>query len=360
MNTFSDKLNGFWEEGYHYYVEIDNDTLTVRDYARRVMLVTKISYKAESIEKGERTPVILEDSVLSRDASGDPFTMIRTLDYEDGELRMLYYYTIMGETLYTLKKVDHGPFDHIIIRDDEYLEKLQGDWYKWGGDDGIFGKVTVKDDTITIMGQTYGMHVVSYRYDKDSVYIVPSDLTESNFPSYTAFKVEPDRLTATMIVYDASMPLSVFARKDMLDKINVPEAAKRPMVSTMQYRPADTAMLAGMNGFLGMTGPGENAGTAGEKEDAFDDAAENGCGLRGGEAGPYGETGRGPVDTDEAAPVPEDAPVPEADPVPETGNEPTVASYGTANTTPRRFCPQCGHRLDAAVLRFCPDCGSRL
>ena len=28
---YSDKLNGFWEEGYHYYLEFQDDKLTVRD-----------------------------------------------------------------------------------------------------------------------------------------------------------------------------------------------------------------------------------------------------------------------------------------------------------------------------------------
>ena len=57
-------------------------------------------------------------------------------------------------------------------------------------------------------------------------------------------------LTTTMMVCDASMPLYVFARKDMLDKIEVPSAAKRPMVNTMQYHPAPTDPK---NSFIGMS-----------------------------------------------------------------------------------------------------------
>ena len=77
----SDKLNGFWEEGYHYYFEIDKDKLTVRDYRRAITLVTKISYDADALERGEATPIKLDDDVLSRDGYGNPFTMIRTLTY---------------------------------------------------------------------------------------------------------------------------------------------------------------------------------------------------------------------------------------------------------------------------------------
>ena len=31
---YSDKLNGFWEEGYHYYIEIRDGRMTVRGYRR--------------------------------------------------------------------------------------------------------------------------------------------------------------------------------------------------------------------------------------------------------------------------------------------------------------------------------------
>ena len=308
MNEYSDKINGFWEEGYHYYIEIADDTLTVRDYARRVMLVTRISYSAGAAEKGEKTPIILEDRVLSRDASGDPFTIIRTLDYEDGELRMLYYYTIMGETVYTLKKVDHGPFDHIIIRDGEFLDKLQGDWYRWSAGGGLSEKVTIRDNVISIMGNDCAFHVVSYKYDKDSVYIVPEDLTQSNFPSYTQFRVEPDMLTSTMIVFDASMPLSVFARKDMLDKIAVPDAARRPMVSTMQFRPDGPAFTMS-GGLMGMADPGEG--------------------------GPDGDNSEGQD--------------------PDAGKEAEVPDRPSF-----KFCPQCGCEFKGAVPRFCAQCGTKL
>ena len=128
---YSDKLDGFWEEGYHYYLEFRGKRLTVRDYRRAVALETTVGYDADAIERGESAVISLADNVLSRTAKGEPFTMIRELRFEDGELKMLYYYTIMGETLYTLKKVDHGPFDHIIIRDAEFLDRLQGEWIEW-------------------------------------------------------------------------------------------------------------------------------------------------------------------------------------------------------------------------------------
>ena len=147
--VYSDKLNGFWEEGYHYYIEIRDDLFTVRDYRRAITLETTISYDAEALERGERTLIEVANPVLSRDGSGEPFTMIRELAYEDGELKFLYYYTIMGETLYTIKKVDHGPFDHIIIRDDEFLEGLQGEWIEWRANGDRSNKVHIKGNKIS-------------------------------------------------------------------------------------------------------------------------------------------------------------------------------------------------------------------
>ena len=54
---YSDKLNGYWEEGYHYYLEFRNEKLTVRGYNRAVSLKTKVSYDADKLEAGERTVI---------------------------------------------------------------------------------------------------------------------------------------------------------------------------------------------------------------------------------------------------------------------------------------------------------------
>ncbi len=232
----SDKLNGFWEEGYHYYFEIDKDKLTVRDYRRAITLVTRISYDADALERGETTLIKLDDNVLSRTASGEPFTMIRTLSYENGELKLLYYYTIMGETLYTLKKVDHGPFDHIKIRDEEFLKQLQGKWYKWNrnGDSNFY--ITIKGNNLSIFDAVEPFHVVSYTYSPDKVMIIPENLIDQNFRGFTAFEVLPGMLTSRALITDVSVPLSVFVRKGNLKTVEVPYEATLPIVNTMVPR----------------------------------------------------------------------------------------------------------------------------
>ena len=223
--NYSEKLNGYWEEGYHYYIEIRDDRMTVRNYRRRVQLETAITYDADRLDSGERTVITLSDNVLSTDYQGEPMTVIRELAYENGALSLLYYYTIMGETLYTLHKVEHGPFDHIIVRDDEYLESLQGVWEQWSP--------SVKGTPLVIRGnhlsalyaRDSAFRVVSYNHSPGRVYLVPEDFTESDFPGMTRVEVLPDMLLTTPIVMDMSMPVSVYARKDMLDKITVPKAA---------------------------------------------------------------------------------------------------------------------------------------
>lgn len=298
---YSDQLNGYWEEGYHYYIEIRDGEMTVRNYRRKVNLKTHISYDAELLESGARTVISLENTVLSRDANGDPFTMIRELAYENGELKMLYYYTIMGETLYTLKKVDNGPFDHIIIRDEEYLDFLQGKWFMWSADGQPRDVLTVSGGEF-VWGwsckESIPFHVISYTYAPDKVRIVPADLTESEFPGFTAIDVLPDMLTTYMIVYDMNVPMTVFARADMLDKIKVPEAAKTTPRNTMTMPSMPLYKIQNlMPGVITSGKPGSG------------------------------------TDQDTSSETKKKAP---------------------------KFCPSCGYALKDYHGKFCPNCGNRL
>ncbi len=309
---YSEKLNGYWEEGYHYYVEIRDGEMTVRGYRRDVTLTTSIEYDADRLERGERTVISLADNVLSRTFDGEPFTMIKELAYENGELKFLYYYTIMGETLYTLKKVDNGPFDHIIIRDDEYLPKLQGEWIEWPRDRKYVNKLFIRGDRLTMLGVNGApIHVVSYKYDPESVYIVPANLIDSDFGTYTQINVYPDRLTAHMIVFDATTPLSVFAREDMLDKIEVPDSARGTIRSTMTANP-----VPGTFGGMGM-GMGTTMGL--------------GMGMG--------------IDTGTTPPG-------DRAPEPQPPAEPKKEGPG--------YCPCCGYEVGTDHGKFCPECGSRL
>ena len=311
----SDKLNGFWEEGYHYYLEIRNETLTVRDYRRAICLTTDISYDADLLESGARTVISLGDNVLSRTYTGDMMTEIRELSYENGQLQLLYYYTIMGETLYTLKKVDRGPFDYITIRDDAYLDQLAGVWKEWTRD-GAGLELTICGDVISWCGRELGrFHVVSYDGALDQVYLVPENLIDDTFGVFGKLQVHPDMLTGYMQVFDVSTPMSVFTREEMLDRIRIPEEALRPAVHMMNV-PVDEPMrkeMFGMPGNMGMTqclDPG------------------------------MADTEKGPEKS-------------------RTDPKQTSKSEGTEDGQ-WKCCPECGFVLNDMPPRFCPNCGMSL
>ncbi|MBO4411466.1 MAG: hypothetical protein J5794_04695 [Lachnospiraceae bacterium] len=231
----SDLLDGYWEEGYHYYLEFRGKKLTVRDYRRSVIIETTVKYDAKRLESGLRTVIELADNVLSRTASGDMMMEIRELAYENGTLEMLEYYTILGEKHYTLEKADHGPFDHIMIRDREFLKSIQGVWKRWSPD-GSDSELVIRGNTLRFpFERPCRFHVVSYKYSPNSVYLVPENLIDGNFPGYTSVEVLPDMLTTRMIIMDASVPLTIFVREEKLGEIDIPPAALEPIRNTMVF-----------------------------------------------------------------------------------------------------------------------------
>ena len=62
---------------------------------------------------------------------------------------------------------------------------------------------------------------------------MPENLIDDSFRGFQPLKVLPDMLTTRIIIMDASTPLTVFARPDRLDEIEIPEDAMRPIVNTM-------------------------------------------------------------------------------------------------------------------------------
>ena len=256
---YSDKLNGYWEKERRYYFEFRDGRGIFREYRRKIMLDTEISYDAERLESGARTEISLADTTWDRDAFGGEMTRVKELAYENGRLLFVTGYVSEADSRseYVLEKVDHGPFDHIRIRDDEYLPRLAGVWKAWGRSKEIGDELFIdaKERKIICLGRGLGaFHVVSYALAPERVYIVPEDLTEESFSSYTRFEVKPDMLTTTEKVFDMSMPLTVFAREDMLDKIEIPDAAKQPARSVMMCPPGPPmgGIGIGMMGPLGM------------------------------------------------------------------------------------------------------------
>ena len=84
--AYSERLNGYWEEGYHYYMEFRDEKLTMREYRRKVVLETTVTYDAEALDRGEETEIIPAEAVFSRWPDGDPAMEIRSLRWADVEL----------------------------------------------------------------------------------------------------------------------------------------------------------------------------------------------------------------------------------------------------------------------------------
>lgn len=71
------------------------------------------------------------------------------------------------------------------------------------------------------------------------MFINDADLTVSGILMFSRLDVAPDMISGYEMVCDADMPLSVFVRKEMLGKIEIPGEAKRPIRNTMIYEPPE-------------------------------------------------------------------------------------------------------------------------
>ena len=239
---YSDKLNGYWEEGYHYYLEIRDKKFVLRDYAKRIIFETDVKYDAEKLEKNEKTGLAIGNTTLAKTYKGEPMWYITGLYYENGEIRMDTHYTITGDSSYVLHKVDHDPFYNLLILDDKYLKLLQGEWVQWRADGNRDSVIRIKGNDISFLYRGSVMdkskfHVLAYRSDPDNAFISSEDLTVHGIGMYSELKIEPDMLTGYEMVCDMDMPLSVFSRRDMLDKIDIPPAAMREPRNTVIYEP---------------------------------------------------------------------------------------------------------------------------
>ncbi len=327
--AYSEKLNGYWEEGYHYYMEFRDDKMTVREYRRKIILETTVRYDAAALDRGEETEIIPADPVLSRWPDGDMSMEIRSLRYVGGELKMLKYYTIMGETEYTLKKADGGPFRHIRIRDEEVLPRLQGTWLEWRAwQNGKRSALTIEGNTLSWGSWGGGrIHAVSYDYAPEKVWLVPEDLTESGFGGFNDVEVKGNMLVTGLIVMDMSMPSSVFAREENLETIEVPESAKAAPRSTMGPAVLMTSAPPPSGPAGGMMGMGSPFGGMTQMNQRMAETKDRYC------------TGCGRRIAAEAKFCPE---------------------CGHKQEERGSFCGKCGHKLEREDLKFCPECGSKL
>ena len=130
---------------------------------------------------------------------------------------------------------NRDPFANIVIRDKEFLGQLQGEWKLWPD-----GKEMLVIQGNRISWSPWGggeFHVISYTYNPNLIELAPTDFRRSDFGGFGRVQVKEDRLEVYRIIYDMNVPISVFARKDMLDKIAVPAEALKLPVNNMTFAP---------------------------------------------------------------------------------------------------------------------------
>lgn len=228
----------------------------LRDYGKRIIFETDVKYDAKKLESGEKTVLTIGETALARTYKGEPMWYITGIYYENGNIHMDTHYTITGDSSYDLHKVDHDPFYNLLVLDDKYLNGLQGEWVQWSKNGDKNSTLRIKNNEISFLYRGSVLdkakfHVLAYRSDPDNAFISSEDLTVHGIGMYNELKIKPDMLTGYETVCDADMPLSVFARRDMLDKIEIPAAAKREMRNTMEYRPPvdEPSLSAPFQGF---------------------------------------------------------------------------------------------------------------
>ena len=215
----SGDLNGYWEEGYYYYLQIEDGSLTLRDYAKKTVLETpfETTYGQDGIDG-----IIPENPYLKYDGS-DPYAEIACMMYADGDIYMTERSLIFPDQFdtYCLHPVDHDPFYNLVIRDDELLDMFQGGWADDSREnvcclciDGNRLRVYWEDmpeyDALNAR-----FHIVSYRGDEDeSIFLVNEDLAQSDFFSFSRFSFQDGILTAYETIPDADFPAYRFRKTD--------------------------------------------------------------------------------------------------------------------------------------------------
>ncbi|MBQ7172053.1 MAG: hypothetical protein IJR89_07240 [Clostridia bacterium] len=236
-------LDGFYESGYDYYAELRGNVLSLRDYARVPILRTEIRYDRTAAEKKERTEIAFETGGF-RYGETSPVMIAMTSLVFDGEdfLLTTYYELLDRRTEYRLKKVDHGPFDYIRIRDKEILPRVAGVWYGCGRDGRENGEtLEIKKNELSFCydGQPLckmKIHAASYDCDPGTVLLISEDLTAKSLGAWSFLTVGEKMLTCYPQITDVTPPMSVYLRREDVGKIPLPPEALREARNAMLRR----------------------------------------------------------------------------------------------------------------------------
>ena len=206
-------LLGYWRCGYSYYMEIGEDELIIRDSMKRPIMETGY----DVVKDKEKLYLQPEEDFFTYPYLEEPYATVTEFYCEDGTIYLHYFHHYMpDETKEAIfEATEEGPFDNILIRDDEFLEELQGRWVE---DPSGFSVLTINGNHMTIGYESDGeytvldemdIHVISYTYSLERVYLIQDDLIETEFYGFTQFEYLNGRLCTNEMVMDADWDTSV-------------------------------------------------------------------------------------------------------------------------------------------------------
>lgn len=265
------QLQGYWEGGSAYYLEFTEEQLTVRDYAKRIVLETAYTLAANA---DGSTDILLDENGLRYAPQDTPLIFIQSLCLDGDMLYLTEDYPLLERiTEYKLYKVDHDCFANIVIWD-ELLPDLEG---QWEDEDGFF-VLELEGDMLYLYfaGDTQNpdiaqqIHLISYDWDeRERKYLAPSDLSERDFRgfSFFAWDEENDVLTTQMEVCDADVqPVCHFRRVPNLTPIpqiydpNDGPLCYKPVIYLYPETACDVQVTLNLNGSLTCTYPRYDGG----------------------------------------------------------------------------------------------------
>ena len=236
-------LDGFYESGYDYFAEVRGGVLSLRDYARVPVLATKIRYDRAAVRKGERTEIAFDCGGLRYGENSPVMIVMTSLVFDGGDLLLTTRYDLLDQTTeYRLRRVERGPFDHILIRDREILPRLSGVWHHALPGGGASGEtLELRGNTLAFCYdgtplRTVRIHAASYKSEPDKVLLIAEDLTARDLGAYSFLTVGERMLTGYVQITDVTPPMTVFLRREDLGRVPLPPEALREARGAMEWR----------------------------------------------------------------------------------------------------------------------------
>lgn len=211
------ELQGYWEQENYCYLEIDGTHMTLRDGLKR--LVMDCDFTTEE-QEGQIIILPETDALQYPPPYEGPYAYVEEMYYEEGVIHLQYHFAYRPEESkeYLLLYTEEGPFDHITIRDEEYLEELEGTWedsrksymIRINGNHMEIG--WYYDETFDLQYET-DFHIISYDYAPNQLFLIQEDLVGTEFYAFTRFEYRDGKLETNEMIMDADWDTSITFEK---------------------------------------------------------------------------------------------------------------------------------------------------